>query len=65
MSTYMASQLRKGKRDISERTLTPDEVAKFGQAKAMDMEVNNYIVSSVLETPPPGVTPPPEDVMRM
>ncbi|CAK0871003.1 unnamed protein product, partial [Prorocentrum cordatum] len=63
MSTYMASQLRKGKREISERTLTLDEVAKFGQAKAT--EVNNYIVSSVLETPPPGVTPPPEDIMRM
>ncbi|CAK0903376.1 unnamed protein product, partial [Prorocentrum cordatum] len=63
MSTYMASQLRKGKREISERTLTPDEVAKFGQAKAT--EVNNYIVSSVLETLPPGVTPPPEDIMRM
>eukprot|EP00959_Pyramimonas_sp_CCMP1952_P366255 7670831-Pyramimonas_sp.AAC.1 len=63
MSAYMASQLRKGKREISERTLTPDEVAKFGQAKAT--EVNNYIVSSVLETLPPGVTPPPEDIMRM
>ncbi|CAK0841524.1 unnamed protein product [Prorocentrum cordatum] len=63
MSTYMASQLRKGKREISERTLTPDEVAQFGQAKAT--EVNNYIVSSVLETLLPGVTPPPEDVMRM
>ncbi|CAK0829393.1 unnamed protein product, partial [Prorocentrum cordatum] len=63
MSTYMASQQRKGKREISERTLTPDEMAKFGQAKAT--EVNNYIVSSVLETLPPGVTPPPEDVMRM
>ncbi|CAK0870312.1 unnamed protein product [Prorocentrum cordatum] len=62
MSTYMASQLRKGMREISERTLAPEEGATFNQAKAT--EVNNYIASSVLETLPPGVTPPPEEIMR-
>ena len=59
----MANQLRKGKREISERTLTQDEMKRFGGAKAT--EVNNYVISSVLESLPPGVTPPPEDVMRM
>ena len=63
MSTYMASQMRKGKREISERTLSPDEMKKFSSAKAT--EVNNYVISSVLESLPPGVTPPPEEVMRM
>eukprot|EP00959_Pyramimonas_sp_CCMP1952_P189587 3966094-Pyramimonas_sp.AAC.1 len=58
----MASQLRKGMREISERTLAPEEGATFNQAKAT--EVNNYIASSVLETLPPGVTPPPEEIMR-
>ncbi|CAK0867406.1 unnamed protein product [Prorocentrum cordatum] len=52
MSTCMASQLRKGKREISERTLDPDELDRFNKAKAT--EVNNYIISSVLETLPPG-----------
>ncbi|CAK0792341.1 unnamed protein product, partial [Prorocentrum cordatum] len=63
LSTYMAGQLKRGKREISERTLTPEEVKKFSVAKAT--EVNNYVISSVLESLPPGVTPPPEEVMRM
>ncbi|CAK0890632.1 unnamed protein product [Prorocentrum cordatum] len=63
MSTYMASQLRNGKREISERTLNPDELDRFNKAKAT--EVNNYIRCSALETLPPGATPPPEEVMRM
>ncbi|CAK0910059.1 unnamed protein product [Prorocentrum cordatum] len=63
MSTYMAGQLKRGKREISERTLTLEEMKKFSVAKAT--EVNNYVTSSVLESLPPGVTPPPEDVMRM
>ncbi|CAK0848438.1 unnamed protein product [Prorocentrum cordatum] len=63
MGTYMASQLRKGKREISERILTPDELDRFNKAKVT--EVNNYIISSVLETLLPGVTPPHEEVMRM
>ncbi|CAK0796441.1 unnamed protein product [Prorocentrum cordatum] len=36
MSTYMASQLRKGKREISERTLNPDELDRFNKAKASE-----------------------------
>ena len=63
MGSYMASQLRKGKREISERTLTPEELKRFDGAKAT--EVNNYVISSVLETLPPGVTPPPEEVRKM
>ncbi|CAK0836529.1 unnamed protein product [Prorocentrum cordatum] len=62
LSTYMAGQLKRGKREISERALTPEEVKKFSVAKAT--EVNNYVISSVLESLPPGVTPQPEDVMR-
>eukprot|EP00959_Pyramimonas_sp_CCMP1952_P140193 2933894-Pyramimonas_sp.AAC.1 len=62
-STYMASQLRKGKREISERALALDEVKQFGVAKAT--EVNDCVISSVLEFPPPGVTPSPVDVVRM
>ncbi|CAK0839942.1 unnamed protein product, partial [Prorocentrum cordatum] len=63
MSTYMAGQLKSGKREIAERTLALVEVAKFSVAKAT--EVNNYVISSALESMPPGATPPPEDVMRM
>ncbi|CAK0792580.1 unnamed protein product, partial [Prorocentrum cordatum] len=63
MSTYMAGQLKRGKREISERTLAPGEVKKFSVAKAT--EVNNRVMLSALESSPPGVTPPPEDVMRM
>eukprot|EP00959_Pyramimonas_sp_CCMP1952_P392542 8225330-Pyramimonas_sp.AAC.1 len=58
----MAGQLKRGKREISERTLAPEEVRRFGVAKAT--EVNNCVISSVLESLPPGVTPPPEDAVR-
>ena len=63
MTAYMANQIKKGRREVSERSMTDMEREKFAGAK--QAEVNNYIVSAVLETLPPDVTPPPEQVMRM
>ena len=63
MGSYLASRLRKGEREISEQTLAPEHCKRVDGAKTT--EVNNYVISSVLETLPPGITPPPEAVRKM
>ncbi|CAK0885734.1 unnamed protein product [Prorocentrum cordatum] len=52
----------RGRREISEGALAPDEAAKFSVATAT--EVDNYVISFVLEPLPPGGAPPPEGAMR-
>ena len=63
LEAYVCSQIRKEKREVHERRLTPEEQAKFRPAK--EKEVKNYVVNAVLETLPPGFRPPKEKVMKM
>ena len=62
-TAYMPNQIKEGRREVSERSMTEDEKETFAGAK--QAEVNNYIVSALLEALTPDVTQPPEQVMRM
>ena len=63
MRAYVVSQFKKGRREVFERNMSAEEQDKFSGAKGKD--ITNYIVSQVLETLPPDVTPLPSEVMRM
>ncbi|CAK0873360.1 unnamed protein product [Prorocentrum cordatum] len=63
-SIVKAAQAAQAEDIMMERAaLMAKEVKKFSVAKAT--EVNKCVISSALESLPPGVTPPPGDVMRM
>ncbi len=61
--SYLASAVKKNRREVFPRQLTKEHFEAFSGAKGK--EVNKFLVNKVLETLPPEFQPPPELILRM
>ena len=60
---YVTSMARKKRLEVNERRLTPEERARFKEAKAK--ELKSYIKHSIVEAFPKGFRVPKERMVKM